>query len=98
MEGYEEYLLYTLQFDPNMPEANYDYGMLLLAKKDMAGAAEHFRTSADAAPDVDKPQIELEKLGTSEERLAAADEAEGDRSRQAHSSRRASRPRSTRVG
>ncbi len=55
-QGYEDYLLYTLQFDPKMPEANYDYGMLLLSKKDIAGAAEHFRTSADAAPGVDKPQ------------------------------------------
>ena len=71
-QGYEEYLLYTLQFDPNMPEANYDYGMLLLAKKDLAGAAEHFRTSADAAPGIDKPQIELDKLGNSEDRLAEA--------------------------
>jgi tetratricopeptide (TPR) repeat protein len=71
-QGYEEYLLYTLQFDPKMPEANYDLGMLLLAKKDLAGAAEHFRTSADAAPGIDKPQIELDKLGNSEDRLAEA--------------------------
>jgi tetratricopeptide (TPR) repeat protein len=71
-QGYEEYLLYTLQFDPRMPEANYDLGILLLAKKDLAGAAEHFRTSADAAPGVDKPQIELDKLGNAEDRLAEA--------------------------
>jgi Tfp pilus assembly protein PilF len=71
-KGYEEYLLYTLQFDPKMPEANYDYGILLLAKKDLAGAAEHFRTSADAAPGVDKPQIELDKLGNASDRLAEA--------------------------
>jgi tetratricopeptide (TPR) repeat protein len=71
-QGYEEYLLYTLQFDPNMPEANYDYGMLLLSRNDLAGAAEHFRTSADSAPDIDKPQIQLDKLGNSADRLAEA--------------------------
>jgi tetratricopeptide (TPR) repeat protein len=71
-EGYEEYLLYTLQFDPKMAEANYDYGMLLLSKNDIAGAAEHFRTSADSAPNIDKPQIELDKLGNPEDRLAEA--------------------------
>ena len=72
MEGYEESLVYTLQFDPNMPEANYDYGMVLLSKNDTATAAEHFRTSANAAPDVDKPQIELDKLGKFADRLAEA--------------------------
>jgi tetratricopeptide (TPR) repeat protein len=71
-QGYEESLLYTLQFDPNMPEANYDYGILLLSKKDLAGAAEHFRRSADAAPNVDKPQDELGKLGNAKDRLAEA--------------------------
>ena len=55
-----------------MPEANYDYGMLLLSKGDIAGAAEHFRTSADAAPAIDLPPDELKKLGNSEDRLAAA--------------------------
>jgi tetratricopeptide (TPR) repeat protein len=72
MEGYEGSLLYALQFDPGMPEANYDYGVLLLSKNDLAGAAEHFRRSADSAPDVDKPQIELNKLGNAESRFAAA--------------------------
>ena len=71
-EGYEDSLVYTLQFDPKMPEANYDYGMLLLKKVDVAGAAEHFRRSADAAPGVDKPQIELDKLGNPDDRLAEA--------------------------
>lgn len=71
-QGYEENLLYTLQFDPMMPEANYDYAMLLLEKGDIAGAAEHFRTSADAAPSIDLPRNELEKLGKAEDRLAAA--------------------------
>lgn len=72
MEAYEEYLLYTLQFDPNMAEANYDYGILLLSKKDLAAAAEHFRTSANAAPGIDKPQIELDKLGNFEDGLVEA--------------------------
>jgi tetratricopeptide (TPR) repeat protein len=74
-QGYEDYLVYTLQFDPKMPEANYDYGILLLSKKDVAAAAEHFRKSADAAPGVDKPQIELDKLaklGSAKDRLAEA--------------------------
>lgn len=72
MEGYEDSLVYTLQFDPNMPEANYDYGLLLLSKVDVAGAAEHFRRSADAAPGIDKPQNELDKLGNPDDRLAEA--------------------------
>ncbi len=72
MDGYEEYLLYTLKFDPNMAEANYDYGMLLLSKKDLASAAEYFRRSVHAAPGVDKPQIELDKLGNFDDRLAEA--------------------------
>ena len=80
-EGYEEWLLYTLQFDPNMPEANYDYGMLLMSKNDIAAAAEHFRTSADSAPGVDKPQIELDKLGNADERLAEAKKLKADRPR-----------------
>jgi tetratricopeptide (TPR) repeat protein len=71
-EAYEEWLLYTLQFDPNMPEANYDYGLLLMSKNDTATAAEHFRTSAKAAPGVDKPRIELDKLGNAGDRLAEA--------------------------
>jgi tetratricopeptide (TPR) repeat protein len=71
-QGYEQYLVYTLKFDPAMPEANYDYGLFLLTKKDPASAAEHFRISADAAPSIDKPRIELEKLGKSKDRLAAA--------------------------
>jgi tetratricopeptide (TPR) repeat protein len=71
-EAYEEWLLYTLQFDPNMPEANYDYGILLMSRNDTATAAEHFRLSAKAAPGVDKPQIELDKLGNADDRLAEA--------------------------
>ncbi len=71
-EGYEEYLKYTLQFVPNMAEANYDYGILLMSRNDTATAAEHFRRSADSAPGIDKPQIELDKLGDPAERLAAA--------------------------
>ena len=72
MQGYEDSLRYALQFDPGMPEANYDYGLLLVSKNDLAGAAEHFRRSANSAPEVDKPQIELAKLGSAKDRLAAA--------------------------
>jgi tetratricopeptide (TPR) repeat protein len=60
-------------FDPLMPEANYDYGLLLLAAGDVAGAAEHFRTSADNAPEgITEPGDELAALGSFEERFAAA--------------------------
>ncbi|HSL94817.1 MAG TPA: tetratricopeptide repeat protein [Thermoleophilia bacterium] len=63
----------ALMFDPVMPEANYDYGLLLLADGDVAGAAEHFRTSADNAPEGhDEPKDELAGLGPFEDRLAAA--------------------------
>jgi len=44
------YLEEALRFDPRMPEAHYDLGLLLLAEGDTAGAAEHFRQSADNAP------------------------------------------------
>ena len=71
-EGQREMLKYTLQFDPNMPEANYDYGLLLLADGKIAEAAEHFRTSSDRAPYKDEPKAELAKLGSAGARLAAA--------------------------
>jgi Tfp pilus assembly protein PilF len=72
MDGYRDTLLYTLQFDPKMPEANYDYGMYLLSKGDLAGAAEHLRTSSDAAPYKAEPRDELAKLGPADKRLADA--------------------------
>ena len=72
-EGYRETLVYTLQFDPKMPEANYDYGMLLLSDGDVAGAAEHFRTSTTAAPYKQEPRDQLAKLGSAQARLATAD-------------------------
>ncbi len=71
-DAYRETLEYTLQFDPKMPEANYAYGVLLLADGDIAGAAEHFRTSSDSAPYKDEPRQALEKLGSSTDRLANA--------------------------
>lgn len=71
-DGQRDMLEYTLLFDPRMPEANYDYGLLLLKDGDIAGAAEHFRTSADEAPYKKEPQEQLDKLGTPAERLAKA--------------------------
>ncbi|HSQ22645.1 MAG TPA: tetratricopeptide repeat protein [Coriobacteriia bacterium] len=63
----------ALMFDPLMPEANYDFGLLLLAEGDVAGAAEHFRDSADNAPEgITDPADELAELGPFEERLAEA--------------------------
>lgn len=58
-----EELQIALSFDPMMPEANYDYGQILLKKGDVAGAAEHFRVSADKAPNIDKPRLALQALG-----------------------------------
>lgn len=70
---YRQNLEAALAFDPKMPEANYDFGKVLLAEGDVAKAAEHFRTSADGAPTgVDKPGLALEQLGTAEEHLAKA--------------------------
>lgn len=67
------YLDNALMFDPAMPEANYDRGLLVLAEGDIAAAAEHFRTSADGAPPgIREPLEELEKLGTYAERIGAA--------------------------
>ncbi len=71
-DGQREMLAYTLQFDPKMPEANYDYGKILLASGDVAGAAEHFRTSSTSAPYKQEPKDELAKLGSATERFAEA--------------------------
>lgn len=70
--AYSEALGNTLLFDPKHPEANYDMGMVLLKEGDRAAAAEHFRTSADARPDVKLPLEALQKLGPFEDRVAAA--------------------------
>lgn len=73
---FEENLVNALQFDPLLPEANYEYGLLLLEKGDSASAAERFRISADnAPPDRPEPAAELEKFGVAEDRLAAAETA-----------------------
>lgn len=71
MEAYRESLENALMFDPKMPEANYDLGMLLL-EKDEADAAEHFRTSLDAAPNAPLPREAIAKLGDAQKRLASA--------------------------
>ncbi len=62
----------ALRYDPTLPEANYEMGLLLLADGDRAGAAEHFRRSVDSAPGRAEPQTELKKLGSFVDRLAAA--------------------------
>lgn len=62
----------ALMFVPTLPEANYDLGLLLLEEGDEASAAEHFRRSADYAPERPEPIEELSKLGPFEERLDAA--------------------------
>jgi Tfp pilus assembly protein PilF len=72
-DGQREMLQYTLQFDPRMPEANYDYGLMLAADGKPADAAEHFRTSTDAAPYKSEPKVELAKFGSAASRLGKAD-------------------------
>lgn len=68
--AYKESLGNALLFDPRHPEANYDMGKVLLKEGDRASAAEHFRTSADAAPNIVLPKRALEEFGTAEERIA----------------------------
>jgi Tfp pilus assembly protein PilF len=65
-------LLYTLQFDPKMPEANYDYGMLMLSEGRLAEAAEHFRISSTSAPYKQEPRDQLAKFGSASALLANA--------------------------
>lgn len=76
-EEYREELEITLAFDPNMPEANYDYGLVLLEEGNEAAAAHHFRISSDQAPDRAEPADELQKLGPFSKRLAAAKKLAG---------------------
>jgi Flp pilus assembly protein TadD len=71
-DKYRQELESTLLFDPKMPEANYDYALVLLKVGDKASAAEHLRASVDAAPGVDKPKKALDELGPFADRLAAA--------------------------
>lgn len=73
IEAYRESLGNALMFDPKMPEANYDMGMLeLKTDKDEAQAAEHFRMSIEAAPNTALPREALATLGKAPDRLAAA--------------------------
>jgi tetratricopeptide (TPR) repeat protein len=71
-----EELEITLAFDPNNAQASYDLGLVSLAEKDAASAAELFRISADRAPaGVTLPQEQLDKLeaaGSAADRLAKA--------------------------
>ncbi len=62
----------ALAYDPLMPEANYEMGLLLKAEGDDAGAAELFRRSVDGAPGRREPLRELTAYGPFEERLARA--------------------------
>ncbi len=72
MKKYREELEAAVAFDPKMPEANYDLALLMIQEGDVGQAAELLRTSADAAPDVAKPQQALEDLGPFSKRLASA--------------------------
>jgi tetratricopeptide (TPR) repeat protein len=67
----------ALLFVPTMPEANYDFGLLLLADGDEAGAAEHFRRAVDNAPGRREPLDELVALGPFEKRMAEAESLAG---------------------
>ncbi len=82
MKKYREELEITLAFDPKMPEANYDLAMLIL-KEDVGRAAELLRTSVDAAPNVDKPQLALDALGPFSKRFQAAKDLSAKSARKA---------------
>lgn len=70
---YREELDIALLFDPLMPEANYEKGLILLGEGELAKAAERFRVSLEGAPPWEtRPLDELEKLGTADERAAEA--------------------------
>lgn len=78
---FRENLELALRFDPLLPEANYELGLVLLEEGDEAAAAERFRVSADnAPPDRTEPQEALAEFGDAEERAATASRlyAEGD--------------------
>jgi cytochrome c-type biogenesis protein CcmH/NrfG len=70
--GYRDELQSALYLDPNMPEANYEMGQILLKEKDVPGAAEHFRRSVDSAPAKTEPREALDALGPATERIDAA--------------------------
>lgn len=71
-DQYKSELEFTLAFDPLMPEANYEYGNILLKEGDIPGAAQHFRIAVDQAPDRDEPRAALEQLGSFEDRMDKA--------------------------
>jgi len=72
---YRENIQFALRFDPLRPDANYEYGRILLADGDTAGAAERFRVAAENAPaDRTEPQEALAELGTAPARLQSASE------------------------
>jgi len=71
-----EHLQWALTFDPLMPEANYEMGLLFLSDGDEASAAERFRISADNAPSHrTEPAEELARFGTPGEHIMAASQA-----------------------
>jgi tetratricopeptide (TPR) repeat protein len=65
----------ALAFDPKMPEANYELGLIALADGDRAAAAEFFRSAADAAPNAPLPEQALAKLGSAGDFAAKAETA-----------------------
>jgi tetratricopeptide (TPR) repeat protein len=68
----KEALKIALTFDPAMPDAAFDMGLVVLAEGDTATAAEFFRTSADNAENKSEPLLALRKLGTSDARMRRA--------------------------
>lgn len=74
--NHRKYLEQALMFDPRMPEANYDLGLVMLAEGDVAGAAERFRESAKYAPPGRRePQEQLDKLKREADAQERADNA-----------------------
>lgn len=70
---FEENLRNALEFDPLLPEANYEYALLLIENGQVADAAERLRVSLDnAPPDRTEPADELAKLGSATNHVDAA--------------------------
>lgn len=69
---YKSSLENAMLFDPKMPEANYDYALLIIGEGDLAAGAEHLRIAADAAPKYERPPKALEQFGNAEDRFAKA--------------------------
>ncbi|MDZ4168802.1 MAG: tetratricopeptide repeat protein [Coriobacteriia bacterium] len=68
---------YSLAFDPNFSQANYQAGEYYLREKNYLKASEHIRKAIDVAPEAPEPQELLKKLGTAEAWVAKVNDQRG---------------------